>query len=537
MGSLQARFPPGFGGVRLHQYVRANGEEGQVLNSINSFGAPALGGLFSLQRAQANVNTSLTRLATGLRINRAADGPAALIASENLRSQLAGLEAASRNIDRASSVLSVAETGLSEVGSLLGDLDALAVSAANTGAMSDAERRALQIEADSILRAIDRTGVGARFGGQGTLDGSRSFVLSDVLSQVVSAGVEQANLAGGESRPVAIEVTGIAERASVALDFDGASVNLSGPGQFTFELTGSQGSAEISVGNGASLADVVESVNAQSSVTGVEASEVDGRVVLRSSEYGSTQRVEVEITDDGGVVAPGGGVVGFVDGDPDSIDPATLQGFSVGVRASDDGADVEGTINGQAAAGDGTRLRVVGESLTATVELSTGAVGPGQANAVNTGVVSAFTVTGGPTFQITETLGPMGRVGFGLPEISAKTLGRSTGRSIADIASGRSMNLVDGDLSAAQKSIRSAIASVASDQGRIGAFQRNTLAATKASIENARVNISSANSFLRDTDYALEAANLSGALIIQRAAIGAIGAALTQRASVLDILA
>lgn len=504
---------------------------------FNPIGPPPLGGLFALYRANSALNTSLERLATGYRINRGSDGPAALIASENLRSHLSALEAASRNIDRADSVLNVAESGLGEVGSLLGDLDALAVSAANTGAMSDAERQALQIQADSIIRAIDRTGISVSFGSQRVLDGSRSFVLSDVSSQVVSAQVDQSNLAGGESLPVAVEVTQIAERASVALDFDGAAVNLAGPGQFRFEVRGSEGAVEISVGDGSSLADVVDAVNAQSGVTGVEASEVDGRVVLRSSEYGGAESVSVEIVDDGGVVAPGGGVIEFVDGDPSTVDPSTLQAFANGVAASDTGADVEGTINGQAAAGDGTTLRIVSEQLNATIELSTGSVGPGQANAVNTGTLAALTVTGGPTFQITETLGPMGRVGFNMPEISARTLGRSGSTSLADIASGGALNLVSGDVAGAQSSIRSAIARVSSERGRMGAFQRNTLASTKATLESARVNIASANSLIRDTDFAFETASLAGSLVIRQAALGALGATLRHRASVLDILA
>jgi flagellin len=118
-----------------------------------------------------------------------------------------------------------------------------------------------------------------------------------------------------------------------------------------------------------------------------------------------------------------------------------------------------------------------------------------------------------------------------------RTLGRSGSTSLADIGTGGALNLVSGDVAGAQSAIRSAISRVSSERGRMGAFQRNTLASTKATLESARVNIASANSLIRDTDFAFETASLAGSLVIRQAALGAIGATLRQRASVLDILA
>ena len=168
---------------------------------------PALRANFALNRNVFRLNTSLNRLATGLRINRGADDPAGLISSQNLLSHLRGLEAASSNIDRAHAVLGVAESGMSEVGSLLRDLNGLVVSAANTAGMSKGERQALQMQANSILQAIDRLGGSTSFAGSKQLDGSRAFVLSDVSSQVSSVSVHGSNLAGGESVQVSVTVT------------------------------------------------------------------------------------------------------------------------------------------------------------------------------------------------------------------------------------------------------------------------------------------------------------------------------------------
>jgi len=68
------------------------------------------------------LNTSLERLSTGLRINRGADDPAGLIASQNLRAEKAGIGTAIENAERADQVVNIAEGGLNEVSSLLTEL-------------------------------------------------------------------------------------------------------------------------------------------------------------------------------------------------------------------------------------------------------------------------------------------------------------------------------------------------------------------------------------------------------------------------------
>ncbi len=394
---------------------------------------PALTASFQLNRNVFQLNTSLNRLATGLKINRGADNPAGLIASENLRSQLRGLEAASANIDRAGAVLSVAESGMGQVGSLLRDLDGLVVAAANTAGMSKGERQALQLQANSILQTIDRLGGNTAFAGNKQLDGGMAFVLSEVSSQVADVRVTGASLAGGESVQVDVAVTQAAEQGQAALDFNGAQVDLGGSGgSFVFSVEGEMGEVEITVASGATLEDVAAAVNANVSETGVEASVEDGRVVVGGDAYGSESFVSVEIVDDGGASGGSTGVYTFVEGDPSQIDLASQVAFAVNALVRDDGRDVAGTINGQLAYGQGTTLSVSSEALSISVTLGTGAAGPGQANAVSTGTLyGAMTITGGPTFQIAGNAGPGGRVGFGIPEVSTRTLGRSGSGSSA----------------------------------------------------------------------------------------------------------
>ena len=68
----------------------------------------------NLAKSQKSLNQSLQRLSSGLRINSGADDPAGLIASESLRSELAGINQAVDNSSRASNVIATAEGALSE---------------------------------------------------------------------------------------------------------------------------------------------------------------------------------------------------------------------------------------------------------------------------------------------------------------------------------------------------------------------------------------------------------------------------------------
>src|SRR6185295_4795539 len=94
----------------------------------------------TLAKNNDNLNTSLQRLSTGLKINTGKDNPAGLIASAN----------------RASNILGTAEGGLSEVSNLLTQLQGLVGQAANSGGLSKEELDANQLQVDSILSTVNR---------------------------------------------------------------------------------------------------------------------------------------------------------------------------------------------------------------------------------------------------------------------------------------------------------------------------------------------------------------------------------------------
>src|SRR5688500_15226176 len=105
----------------------------------------------NLSRVNGDLQNRLTRLSTGLRINSGKDDPAGLIASEALRSNIIATEKAITNSERANQLIATADSALGQVSQLLNDIRGLVSEAANTGALSDEQIEANQLQIDSSL--------------------------------------------------------------------------------------------------------------------------------------------------------------------------------------------------------------------------------------------------------------------------------------------------------------------------------------------------------------------------------------------------
>lgn len=182
--------------------------------------SPVNTGLRILGINQAERNTALERLSTGLRINRGSDDPAGLVSSEAISAALASLEAESRSLDRSQAVVNTAEGAISEISGLLIEAEGLAVTAANTGGMSEAEREALQMEMDSILQTVDRLASTAEFNGQKLLDGTFGVPLGGGFSEAISS------MGTGDLGGVFDIEPEVTETGEVIVDPDAVKVNL-----------------------------------------------------------------------------------------------------------------------------------------------------------------------------------------------------------------------------------------------------------------------------------------------------------------------
>ena len=124
---------------------------------------------------------SMEKLSSGERINRAGDDASGLSISEKMRSQIRGLNQASRNIGDAISFTNVAEGYLQETTDVLQRIRELAVQASN-GVYSDEDRAQIAVEVSQLVAEIDRIASSAEFNGMRLLTG-RFAKESDIVMQ------------------------------------------------------------------------------------------------------------------------------------------------------------------------------------------------------------------------------------------------------------------------------------------------------------------------------------------------------------------
>lgn len=173
-----------------------------------------------LNKTNQDLQTALTRLSTGLRINTGKDDPAGLIASEALRSDITSLNKAVSNTNRASQIIATADSALGQVSSLLNNVRGLVVEAANKGALSDSEIAANQLQIDSSLEAINRIARTTTFQGRNLLDGSLDFLTQagTNFADIRDLKIDQANLGPTGQLSVAVTVADAAQQAQVSVE-------------------------------------------------------------------------------------------------------------------------------------------------------------------------------------------------------------------------------------------------------------------------------------------------------------------------------
>lgn len=493
------------------------------------------------QRVLGNNNktltTSLERLSTGLRVNRGKDDPSGLIASEALRAEARGTGQAVSNAERADQVANIAEGGLQEISGLLTELQGLVTQTANDAGLSGAEKQANQLQVDSILQTIDRVAAATSFQGIKLLNGNFDFTVNSVDASVASFKVNGAKLTFEGTRDVNIQVTQSAQVGALALSFGAAALDLaSATDNFVIEIGGVGGSRELSFASGTTLADIADNINTFTDVTGVQATVSGTAIRLASTEFGSNEFVSVRVIDDGGAVGATSGVYNFQAQDNGAADTASGVSFvAASSRITDAGQDLGATINGINATTVGKVARINTDFLDVEIELDTTA----SQTLAN---VEAFTITGGgANFQLAGEVNIGNKVSIGISNVAAREIGRfqdSTGAvfNLSDIGAGAALNMVDGDLSKAQKVITNSISEISSLRGRLGAFQKNTVGATIRSLGVSLENTLAAESAIRDTDFAAQTAELTRSQILVSSATQVLSIANSQPQNALSLL-
>lgn len=170
----------------------------------------------SLARTNVQLQEALTRLSTGLRINVGKDDPAGLIASEVLRSDIISVQRAVTNSQRANQIIATADSALGQASSLLNDIRGLVTEAANSGAMSEDQIAANQLQIDSSLEALNRIAQTTSFQGRRLLDGSLDFVTDSAsVATIEDIQIDQANLGSTGAMAVDVDISAAATKATL----------------------------------------------------------------------------------------------------------------------------------------------------------------------------------------------------------------------------------------------------------------------------------------------------------------------------------
>lgn len=327
-----------------------------------------------LNSTNNDLQTSLTRLSTGLRINTGKDDPAGLIASEALRSDITGINKAISNTQRASQIIATADSALGQVSSLLNDVRGLVVEAANNGALSDDEIAANQLQVDSSLEAINRIAQTTTFQGRKLLDGSLDFTSTiDSVSSVTDAKIDQANLGATGTVAVDVEITAAAQQATLdaasSAFTTAAAANAATADVATFDLAVGGETINVTADNGITgvvINDVAAAgtgTAAYDSGTGVLTIEAD---LTGTGE--SAVAIQTAIDDLSGFVATGTAVAGTATG---AIAGPTITNDVAGltITAANTGSEYNNVnVNFVSGAANGADYDSTAKVLTVTID-------------------------------------------------------------------------------------------------------------------------------------------------------------------------
>jgi flagellin len=143
----------------------------------------------------SNQSKNMEKLSSGMRINRGADDAAGLSISEKMRSQIRGLEQASRNSQDGISLIQTADGALNESTAILQRMRELTVQAAN-GTNSSNETTAIEAELTQLTGTLTEIAKTTKFNGQELISGAASFTLQTGANagQVYSLDLTSADL-------------------------------------------------------------------------------------------------------------------------------------------------------------------------------------------------------------------------------------------------------------------------------------------------------------------------------------------------------
>lgn len=473
-----------------------------------------------LSKTSAAQSNTLRQLSTGRRINSGKDDPAGLVAFASLNAELTAVKTSLTNNQRTDSMLTVLDSSIAEISSLLSEIQRLVVATTSDANLTASETAANQAQIDDALTAIDRIVSTTNFNGKKLLDGNFSIQTTGVAT---NANVDNLRVFSRSQvttdTVMTVNRVASAQVASATFGFAGGAARTSGTTQVA--ITGSLGTATLTLASGLTQAQIVTAINAATGQTGVSAIQGSTNIRLSSNTYGTDAYVSVEVLS-GGII---NNSYGTATSDSDTSNDIQNSNKQKGV-------DANITVNGQATGADGLDVTYSANGLSLAFTLGTN-FGTG-----NTGATTSTTFTvnaaGGATFQLGTTAST--RQTIGVDSLATYNLGGGNGTlRMSELKAGEAAALKT-DPAKALTAVREAIGEVASIRGRIGGFQKFQVGSAINALQAAQTGLTEATSVIMDTDYALATAELNRQQVLIQSTIALLGIANQQAGQILSLL-
>ncbi len=223
----------------------------------------------NLTRTRGMLDTSMGRLSSGLRINKAGDDAAGLGISENLKSQIRSLSQAERNANDGISLLQTAEGGMNEISGILSRMRELSMQS-STDTVGDTERGFVQLEFAALMSEIDRIADVTEFNGTALLDGSATALefqvgIHDTANDRITAAVDDMHttVLGTSGGGAAISTLDISTKAGAQAALDILDVAIEDTSAARANIGAQENRLQVTIANLASARQNLSAANSR----------------------------------------------------------------------------------------------------------------------------------------------------------------------------------------------------------------------------------------------------------------------------------
>ncbi|AWK50932.1 flagellin [Clostridium beijerinckii] len=518
---------------------------------------PGANAISRMNANSASASSSMQKLSSGLRINKAGDDAAGLAISEKMRGQIRGLDQASANAQDGISMIQTAEGALSETHSILQRMRELAVQSSNDTNVA-VDRSEIQKEMDELAKEVTRISNNTEFNTQKLINGgiktdginSAKFHVGANANQDITLSINAMDAKSlGVSRDVTTATGTTAGDVNTATFESTVGAKIVNAAELTFQYNAAgAGTATAATATAGSLTASTTDVStlsgtAQLSIT-IDGTAYDiGDAALKAAA--GAGKTDTDLTGAINTAIGTSGTASIVGGKIQivSATSGTSSNVSIGFGTSVAGDKaLLTTAFGFAGTETATGLAAVPTSANVTVSDGT----TSQAVDITDATATTFKVTSGNyqgvtiTMDATKTLADLDSTNDKVTV--AATTKAATATTFADnekTADAVTEAGIDVSTQTAASSsittIQTAIETVSAERSKLGAYQ-NRLEHTIANLGTSSENLTSAESRIRDVDMAKEMSTFSKNNILAQAAQAMLAQANTQPQQVLQLL-